>query len=426
MRTARPSASRQPAREPSAGMFRRVRVTGPDSRRTIALYVAAGASFAALSARGLTVPLYAHDLGASRFEVGALFSVSTLAAALLSLPSGILVDRFGARALLAISFVLAAGSQLATAVTPSVAPLFFWQVIGGLAGGVQQTALFSAVTESTSASRMGRTMGWLTFSMQAGFFLGPSVAGIALRWIDIRTDIAVTTALLLFAIPGALAASGTRQQTGRGLSLRAPLQALLRQRSFLPVTIGLVAATLVWGTIGAFLPVFGREALGLPSAQVGYLLALQAVVNGLSRLPGGRLVDRARHRWPIVFVGVLGWSAACVVLGHLTGFVGPAIVLAAGTPFMATAFVAMGVVFADLSATSTRGVAMGMYGTILFLGLSAGPLVFGPVVQGYGYEAGFTACAVVASVLAVVMAAFHAEPLRPRTEVPLPPPAPGT
>jgi len=401
-------------------------VTGPDSRRTIALYVAAGASFAALSARGLTVPLYAHDLGASRFEVGALFSVSTLAAALLSLPSGILVDRFGARALLAISFVLAAGSQLATAVTPSVAPLFFWQVIGGLAGGVQQTALFSAVTESTSASRMGRTMGWLTFSMQAGFFLGPSVAGIALRWIDIRTDIAVTTALLLFAIPGALAASGTRQQTGRGLSLRAPLQALLRQRSFLPVTIGLVAATLVWGTIGAFLPVFGREALGLPSAQVGYLLALQAVVNGLSRLPGGRLVDRARHRWPIVFVGVLGWSAACVVLGHLTGFVGPAIVLAAGTPFMATAFVAMGVVFADLSATSTRGVTMGMYGTILFLGLSAGPLVFGPVVQGYGYAAGFTACAVVASVLAVVMAAFHAEPLRPRTEVPLPPPAPGT
>jgi MFS family permease len=401
-------------------------VTGPDSRRTIALYVAAGASFAALSARGLTVPLYAHDLGASRFEVGALFSVSTLAAALLSLPSGILVDRFGARALLAISFVLAAGSQLATAVTPSVAPLFFWQVIGGLAGGVQQTALFSAVTESTSASRMGRTMGWLTFSMQAGFFLGPSVAGIALRWIDIRTDIAVTTALLLFAIPGALAASGTRQQTGRGLSLRAPLQALLRQRSFLPVTIGLVAATLVWGTIGAFLPVFGREALGLPSAQVGYLLALQAVVNGLSRLPGGRLVDRARHRWPIVFVGVLGWSAACVVLGHLTGFVGPAIVLAAGTPFMATAFVAMGVVFADLSATSTRGVAMGMYGTILFLGLSAGPLVFGPVVQGYGYAAGFTACAVAASVLAVVMAAFHAEPLRPRTEVPLPPPTPGT
>jgi len=269
-------------------------------------------------------------------------------------------------------------------------------------------------------------MGWLTFSMQAGFFLGPSIAGITLRWLDIRTDIAVTTALLVFAIPGALAASGTRQGTGVGLSLRAPLQALVRQPAFVPVTIGLIAVTLVWGTVGAFLPVFGKEALGLPSAEVGYLLALQAIVNGLSRLPGGRLVDRARHRWPIVFVGVIVWSAATVVLGHLTGFVGPAIVLVVGTPFMATAFVAIGVVFADLSATSTRGVTMGMYGTILFIGLSAGPLVFGPVVQNAGYAAGFTACAVVAVVLGVVMAVMHAEPMRRRSEARLPPPAPGT
>jgi MFS family permease len=401
-------------------------VTVPDSRRTVALYIAAGASFAALAARGLTVPLYAHDLGASRFEVGALFSVSTLAGALLSLPSGILIDRFGARALLGISFVFAAGSQVATAFTPTVAPLFLWQVIGGLAAGAQQAALFSAVTESTSGSRLGRAMGWLTFSMQAGFFLGPSIAGIALRWINVQTDIAVTTGLLVFAVPAAFVASGTRQHSGGGLSFSAPLRALLAQRSFVPVSIGLIAATLGWGTIGAFLPVFGREALGLPSAQVGYLLALQAVVNGLSRLPGGRLVDRARQRWPIVFAGVIGWSVACVVLGHLTGFVGPAIVLAAGTPFMATAFVAMGVVFGDLSASSTRGVTMGMYGTILFLGLSAGPLLFGPVVQGYGYAAGFTACAVVSSALALVMAALHAEPLRPRAEVPLPPATPGT
>ena len=392
----------------------------------VALYIAAGASFAALSARGLTVPLYAHDLGATRFEVGALFSVSTLAAAVLSLPSGVLVDRFGTRALLGTSFVLAAASQLATAATPSVLPLFLWQVVGGLAAGAQQAALFSAVTESASGSRLGRVMGWLTFSMQAGFFLGPSIAGIALRWIDVRTDIAVTTVLLLFAIPGAFAASGTRQHAGQGMSFRAPLGTLFRQTAFVPVTIGLIAATLVWGTIGAFLPVFGKEALGLPSAQVGYLLALQAVVNGVSRIPGGRLVDRARRRWPIVFVGVLGWSAASIVLGHLTGFLWPAVVLALGTPFMATAFVAMGVVFADLSAASTRGVTMGMYGTILFLGLAAGPLIFGPLVQNAGYAAGFTACGVVASGLVVMMALLHAEPLRRQSEAPLPPPAPGT
>jgi len=386
----------------------------PQSRRALALYVAAGSVFATIGARGLTVPLYAHDLGASRFEVGALFSVTTIVAAFLALPAGVLVDRFGVRNLLGVSLILAAGSQLAMAATPAVTPLFLWAVIGGLAAGIQQSAIFSAVAESVSRARMGRAMGWLTFSMQSGFFLGPAVAGLALTWIDVRADIAVTTVLLLAAIPGVLVASSATQTSGRGLSLRAPLRALLRQPAFGPVTIALVGMTLTWGTFNAFVPIFGKEQLGLPSSQVGYLLALQAVVNAVSRIPAGRIVDRARTRWPIVFVGALGWCTASVVLGHLNGFVMPAILLAIGTPFIALSFVAIGVVFADLSNMSTRGVTMGMYGTVLFGGLSLGPLLFGPIVQGYGYAAGFTTCAIVAMALVVVMAALQAEPVRRR------------
>jgi MFS family permease len=406
-------------------MLGSVRLGVPDSRRTLAIYVAAGASFAALSARGLTVPLYAHELGADRFQVGALFSAATLAAAVLSMPSGVLIDRFGTRTLLAFSILVAAGSQLAMAATTSVAPLYVWQIVGGLGAGAQQAALFSAITALVPSGRLGRSMGWLTFSMQAGFFIGPSIAGLLLQWIDLRTDIAVTTVMLLFAIPGAFAAS-TTVQSRQGFALMQPLRALLGQRAFIPVTIGLVASTLAWGTVGAFLPIFGKESLHLTSAQVGLMLAIQAVANGLSRVPGGRLVDRARHRWPIVFTGVMVWGVAAIVLGHLNGFLAPVVLLVVATPFMATAYVSIGVVFGDLSAASTRGVTMGAYGTVLFLGFAVGPLVFGPIVQAYGYAAGFTACAVASMALALVMAALHSEPLRRRSEVPLPPAAPGT
>ena len=397
-----------------------------ESRRALAIYAAAGASFAAISARGLLVPLYAHDLGASRFEVGALFSVSTFAAALLSLPSGLLIDRIGARTLLWVSLILSAGSQLATATSTTVLPLFLWQIVGGLGAGAQQAALFSAVTESVAANRLGRSMGSLTFSMQAGFFLGPTVAGLMVAVIpNVRTVIAVTTALLLFAVPGAIAAPATRQSQGR-FDLATPLRALFAQRAFVPVVIGLVSTTLVWGTVAAFLPIFGREALSLPSSQVGFLLALQAVANGLARIPGGRIVDWAQHRWPIVFTGTVVWAVAAIVLGHLQGFVAPAVLMVVATPFMATAFVAIGVVFGNLSAVSTRGVTMGLYGTVLFLALAGGPLLFGPIIQADGYVAGFTACAAVSIALALVMAAMHAEPLRRRAEVPLPPATPGT
>lgn len=387
----------------------------PESRRTLSLYVAAAAVFAALAARGVTVPLYAYGLGATRFEVGALFTVSTFAAALLSLPAGVLVDRFGARNLLAISLVATAVSQIATAFTSAVPPLFVWQIVGGLAAGIQQSAIFSAVTESVSRGRLGRAMGWLTLSMQVGFTLGPAVAGLALKWIDLRTDIALTTALMLLAIPGAAAVSQTRQHTGQGLSLRAPLAALARQAAFVPVTLGLVSMTLAWGTFQAFAPVFAKEQLALPAFQIGLLLAVQSLFNAGSRPVAGRLVDAARQRWPIIVVGVSVWSITLVVVGHLTGFLVPAIVIAIGTPFIATAFVTAGVSYADLAVASTRGVTMGFYGTVLFLGLGMGPLIFGPVVQGYGYAAGFTVCAVTAMALVSAMAAMQARPSLRRT-----------
>ncbi len=397
-----------------------------ESRRALTLYVAAGAAFAAIAARGLLVPLYAHDMGASRFEVGALFSVATFAAALLSLPSGLLIDRIGARTLLWTSLILSAGSQLATATTTSVFPLFVWQIVGGLGAGAQQASLFSSVTESVPANRLGRSMGWLTFSMQAGFFLGPTIAGLMVAVIpDVRTVIALTTLVLLFAVPGAIASPATRQSQG-SFDLVTPIRALFGQRAFVPVVIGLVSATLVWGTVGAFLPIFGREALALPSSQVGFLLAVQAVANGLARIPGGRIVDWAPHRWPIVFTGTVVWAAATIVLGHLQGFVAPAVLMIVATPFIATAFVAVGVVFGNLSAASTRGVTMGFYGTVLFLALAGGPILFGPIIQSYGYAAGFTVCAAVSIALALVMAAMHAEPLRRHAEVPLPPATPGT
>jgi len=228
----------------------------------------------------------------------------------------------------------------------------------------------------------------------------------------VRADIAVTTALLVAAIPGALVASNTRQNSGQGLSLREPLRALFRQPAFTPVAISLLGMTLTWGTFNAFVPIFGKEQLGLPSSQVGYLLALQAVINAVSRIPGGRLVDRARRRWPLVLVGAAGWCTTVVILGHLTGFLLPAILLVIGTPFIALSFVAIGVVFADLSTGSTRGVTMGMYGTVLFGGLSVGPLVFGPIVQGYGYAAGFTACAAAAMVLVLVMVVMQSDQVR--------------
>src|SRR5207249_4892860 len=79
------------------------------------------------------------------------------------------------------------------------------------------------------------------------------------------------------------------------------------------------------------------------------------------------------------------------VLPHLDGFWPPTVLLTLTVPVLATVYLALGVVFVGLSTVETRGVAMGLYGVVLYTGLGAGPAIFGPVMERGGYGAGFTA-----------------------------------
>ena len=205
-----------------------------------------------------------------------------------------------------------------------------------------------------------------------------------------------------------------------------PVREVSRAHGFYAVIIGVFSTSILWGTFQAYLPLFGKEVLGLPGPQIGYLLAIIAIFNGLSRLPAGWIVDRAARKGTIVMVGVLAMALGLVVLPHLRGFWAPALVMSAAVPFSAAAFIAVSVTFSGLASERTRGIAMGIYGTFLYLGLGAGPALFGGLFQ-VGYVEGFTATAAFATLLVGVMAILRSEPLqRRRRVVPIPPPAPGT
>jgi MFS family permease len=95
---------------------------------------------------------------------------------------------------------------------------------------------------------------------------------------------------------------------------------------------------------------------------------------------------------------------------------------------LAIAYLALGVAFSNLAPENGTGVAMGLFSAVLFFGLGVGPMLFGGIMNGAGYVAGFTACAVTAIVISIAELLVRAyEPaLRRRPAVVLPPPSPGT
>lgn len=364
----------------------------------------AGLVFAALAARGFALPLRVTDLGGDKIQVGLLFSVVTITAAGLSLPAGFLTDRFGKRKLLVFAILVGGASQFGLGVATSVAPMYFWQALAGVGGAASQAALMAALIDVVPESRLGRAMGWLTLAFQVGFLVGPAAAGVALEVVNLQTVITASTGLFVVALALTLAGIPASRGVEIGWNIAGPLRQITRQRAFIAASIGMLGATLLWGTLQAYLPLFAKEQLRLPPAQIGYLIAIQAVANGLARIPGGRLVDRLTKRGPIVILGLVIYSASVAVLPHLTGFWTTTALLVASVPLLATTYLALSVIFSNLSTAESRGAAMGLYGTMLFLGLGVGSAIFGTLMEHSGYVAGFTACAATGMALAGAVA----------------------
>jgi MFS transporter, DHA1 family, multidrug resistance protein len=388
--------------------------------RVLAIYLISVFSFGAGGARSLAIPLYADQLGASRGEVGLLFSTFTVTAALMSLPSGLLADRFGRRNMVIFSLLVLGVSQLLAGLTQSVGVLFATQLLGGVGAGASQTAMMAALADLVPIERMGRSMGWLTLSMQTGLLAGPAVAGILLRWLNLQQDLLVTTIPVGVALVLALWVSAVGGPKGVKLEIRKPLRALSSQPGFIGLVVALLAVTVLWGTYNAYIPIFGKRGLGLTGPEVGYLLAIQAVINGATRVPAGRLLDRIPRKGAVVAVATIGFAAGLVVLPHLHGFWVPTLLMLVTIPMIATAFIAIGVTFIQMATADSRGTATGVYSTVLFLGLGAGPAMFASLMDR-SYVVGFTACALAGALLAGLSLLARSEPIRRRRAAVVPP-----
>jgi len=397
----------------------------PIRNRALPIYVAAACIFVAFAVRSFALPLRVAELGGDRVAIGLLFSVSTAAAAGLSLPVGFVGDRFGKRTLLLLSIAVGGLSQLGMGVAGTVPPLFVWQVLAGIGIAGAQAALMSALVDVVAPDRVGRAMGGITLAIQVGLLLGPALAGTSLHWMGLGTVLAVSSGLFVPALVMTAAIPG-RPGRAAGWNVLGPLREIASSGGFVVATVAMLGATLFSGTMQAYLPIFGKQQLGLTAQQVGYLIAIQAVASAVARIPGGRIVDRLPHHVLLVACGLGAYGAAVAMLPHVAGFWSATILLVLSGPILAIVFIALGVLFSNLSTAETRGVAMGVYGMVLFLGLGLGPAVFGAIMERAGYVAGFTACAATGLLVAALTIGLRSGRLRRlRPASPAPSQAPG-
>jgi MFS family permease len=353
------------------------------------LYALAVANGTLLGVRQLVLPLYADSLGASHATIGLLFGAYMLGSALICLPAGALLARWGSRKILVASFALAVAAQVATGLTGTVPVLFGAQFVGGLAQGTIQTALLASAIRIAPRNRMGSAVGWIGLLSQVGWGSAAPVAGALLNWVSLSADFVVMS--IPIAGAGVLAYVGVRSAETplrARFEIRRPMALLSRQPGLAGVLLLMLGSTLGWGAYQAYFPLFANRELGLTATEVSILLALQAVANGGSRI-AGRLYDGVRRKGLLVGILLFGFAAGLELIAHVSGFWLTAGLVLVAVGCLGSTLVGVTMLFAEIAPEEARSQAFGLFTTLQFLGIAASPAIIAPVMNynlGFGFE----------------------------------------
>lgn len=360
-------------------------------------------------AAAIAVPLHVVALGGTLADAGILAAVRFGLQAFLQLPFGAVTDAWGTRRVLLIATAGNAAVNLIPLLAgpmQSVAPFYLWALLSGVSASLFLPATSAYVAVSAPARARGGAFGWLTLFTHTGVASGPAVGGFAWDLAGPMPTYLVAAALASVALAGPLFMARSPRQRIRLSRLPGMVAEVGGQRAIVGSWLAALAIGLPWGAVSGLFALFGTG-IGLAAGTVGLIMASQSLANGASRVPLGRLIDRAPIPPVAAAATAAGYGLVVALLGWQTSVPAIVAVLVVGVVMLAFTLMMVQVTISEVARPEVRATGLGGYGTTLSAGLGAGPFLGGFVADAGGFGWGFTLIAgigvAVAAVAAIVL-----------------------
>lgn len=379
-----------------------------------------GAFGLAVSAQlSFLVPLRARELGADVAVIGLIVGAGGFAAALLSVTSGALIDRFGAKRLFVAG---TSATALLSAVFISVTDYWWFLLLQPLVGVTNSGGWLASQTYITglgAAADRPRLTGRFSLFVNAGQMAGPILVGGASQLVGFRFAFVVPVIYSLFFTVVGVALDS--QEAERGGSARTPLGAGIRSSAQLVAIRGIQVALLLtfsrlWiaRVYGTFLPVFLVDT-GFEPGVVGTVMATSGLVAALIAPTTGFWT---RFRSPVT-VGVVSLGCAA------TGLLLIPHVAAIPVVYLVPALIGVGMglslplllsIVSAAAPPDERGVALGLRSMVSQTAVTAAPVAVGPLLSTLGTVLGFTAGGALALAMLLGVRTLHRVDVREQGE----------
>lgn len=335
------------------------------------------------------LPTYAATFGVTPAAIGFLVtSFSLLQLAAVPLWGG-LSDRIGRRPVLIVGLVGSTASYVLFAFARSYAALLASRIVAGAMGATVGVAQ-AYIADTTPPERRAHALGMLGAAFAMGFIIGPALGGA----LSTHSYASAGVVAAILCAANALAAVAWLPETSRHEPSRRAGRVPLG-----PLAAPLAASfllTAAFAVIHVTLPLFGRDALGDSTAQMGLLFAYMGVVSAVVQ---GWLVGRLAPRMgekALAWVGGMmlaaGLALVPIVATHLALYASLG-ALSAGSALATPSVYA---VVSRRASASQQGAALGLTQTAATLGRIVGPSTAGALIGARGVRAPFWAGALLA------------------------------
>jgi FSR family fosmidomycin resistance protein-like MFS transporter len=348
------------------------------------------------------------EFSLSYSQLGLIRSAITFAAGFPQMFVGFLRRWFSGRVLIGIGNLVNSVMNILAALSRGFLQFFGLTVLGGVGSSTQHPVGASIISATTEPSKRGRMLGLNQAVPSLAFSFTPLIAAYLLTRMGWRSTLSVLSVpALLLSVVLILFVRGISsiENTTRDALNLSKLREALGNRNVLSISLLRSVMAFRMG-VNTFLPLYFIDILGFNSETSSVLYSIMLFGGVLGPFFWGYLSDRL-DRKPLIIGIMVASSLGYFFLNYVTWF-WPLAVLLFVIGFMVQTVVVQSVL-SDSVERSQLDQIFGLYFTIGFTLASFSSVLFGYIIELYGFNWGFTYIAAVTGI-SLLPAFFIKEP----------------
>ena len=388
-------------------------------QRTVVSLISVGHCYSHLSSIAVAplFPALRDAFDVSWVALGALMTVFSVATSVAQIPVGLVVDRYGGRAVLVAGLVLLGGSLALAGGAES-----YWQVVvlfalAGLGNSVFHPADLSILSRRVDRAWLGRTVSLHSFVGYVGWAIAPiSMAGLsaAFGWRGalIGAGIAGLAVAALIQWRRAAFEDESEVETGAGAAgksqrfdIRARLMAMT-EGPMIRIFLFFLFTSMTIGGIAGFLAIAMVQLFGADQAGGNFSLTVFMVAMAGAVLFGGVVADRVSAHDRLAMWTVAGGAAVLALLSFgQGGFFAGLAVIALAAFLLGVSSPSRDLIVRASAPAESLGLAFGFTSTGLSIGFALGPIAVGGLMDLGRPDLAILVLAAVSGLAALALAA---------------------